>query len=80
MATRDSGEWVVIASLFERSAVPCHYPTVVLLVIGILLAGDVIHPLEYLAIVPNVSGFALLQHGSGWVRKVFHRKSWPKRF
>ena len=41
-----------------------YIPPVVALVIGVFLAGDVIHPLGYLAMVLILSGVALLQHGS----------------
>lgn len=41
-----------------------YIPPVVALVIGVLLAGDVIHPLGYLAMVLILSGVALLQYGS----------------
>ena len=41
-----------------------YIPPVVALVIGIFLAGDVIRPLGYLAMVLILSGVALLQYGS----------------
>jgi len=41
-----------------------YIPPVVALVIGVFLAGDVIHPLGYLAMVLILSGVALLQYGS----------------
>jgi drug/metabolite transporter (DMT)-like permease len=41
-----------------------YIPPVVALVIGVFLAGDVIHPLGYLATVLILSGVALLQYGS----------------
>jgi len=49
----------------------------VALVIGVFLAGDVIHPLGYLAMVLILSGVALLQYGSrrASVSKVGNRKN-----
>ena len=41
-----------------------YIPPVVALLIGVFLAGDVIHPLGYLATVLILSSVALLQHGS----------------
>ncbi len=41
-----------------------YIPPVVALVIGVFLAGEVIHPLGYLAMVLILSGVALLQFGS----------------
>ena len=41
-----------------------YIPPVVALVIGVLLAGDVIHPLGYLAMVLILCGVTLLQYGS----------------
>ena len=41
-----------------------YIPPVVALVIGVFLAGEVIHPLGYLAMVFILSGVALLQYGS----------------
>ena len=41
-----------------------YIPPVVALVIGVVLAGDVVHPLGYLATVLILSGVALLQYGS----------------
>jgi drug/metabolite transporter (DMT)-like permease len=41
-----------------------YIPPVVALVIGVFLAGDVIHPLGYLAMVLILSGVAVLQYGS----------------
>lgn len=41
-----------------------YIPPVVALVIGVFLAGDVIHPLGYLATLLILSGVALLQRGS----------------
>jgi drug/metabolite transporter (DMT)-like permease len=40
-----------------------YIPPVVALVIGVFLAGDMIHPLGYLATVFILSGVALLQYG-----------------
>ncbi len=41
-----------------------YIPPVVALLIGVVLAGEVVHPLSYLAMVLILSGVALLQYGS----------------
>jgi hypothetical protein len=48
----------------------------VALVIGVFLAGDVIHPLGYLATVLILSGVALLQYGG---RRASVSKGWVVR-
>ena len=40
-----------------------YIPPVVALAIGVVLAGDVVHPLGYVATVLILSGVALLQYG-----------------
>ncbi|MCI0388696.1 MAG: EamA family transporter [Acidobacteria bacterium] len=57
--------YYIVENLSAVSAAGVTYiPPVVALVIGVFLAGDVIHPLGYLAMVLILSGVALLQYGS----------------
>ena len=66
------GERIIVEQLGAVAAAGVTYiPPVVALVIGVFVAGDVIHPLGYLAMVLILSAVALLQYGS-------HRASVPR--
>jgi len=57
--------YYVVENLGAVAAAGATYiPPVVALVIGVVLAGDVIHPLGYLAMLLILSGVVLLQYGS----------------